>query len=320
MLERDVDPSVYRTRLRNTLRRMRESRKITQTIVAEEMSWSVSKLIRIEQGTVTISVNDLKALLAYYDVTEPDTVGSLVEMARNSRKPSWLRAYRDIANDTYLAFLGHEDTAIRSHSFQPILVPGLLQTDEYAAEVVKVTRGSKDPRRLNGLVALRLARQKRVLARNGALTLNYVLDESVVRRVVGGPAVMRRQISHLIDSCQRADLSLRILPFRVGVFRSMRVPFVVLEFSDPEDETILYLEYPQGEQLTRENGPPEEGGAAGEPSPPTTPLTYLQIFEELHGYTSEAETLSILQSALAALDDAPGGHAPAPATPPPDDR
>jgi transcriptional regulator with XRE-family HTH domain len=305
MPERDVDPSVYRRRLRNILRRTRESRGITQTTAAGAMSWSVSKLIRIETGIVTISVNDLKALLEYYGITEPKTVDDLISMTKNSRRQrhSWLAVYRGTASDVFLTFLGHEDTAVRSYSFQPVLVPGLLQTDEYAAEVLKVTRGSKDPKRITGLVELRTARQERVFSRTDEIKLHYLLDESVVRRAVGGPELMKRQISRLIESCQRDDLSIRIIPFRVGVYRSMRVPFVVLEFSEPEDEAVLYLEYPQGESLIKEDGPFDDGDAGAASSPPTTPPTYLQIFAELQQHTSEAGTLQILQSALTELDN-----------------
>ena len=157
MPERDMDPSVYRRRLRNTLRQTRESLGIIQATAAAEMSWSVSKLIRIETGMVTISVNDLKALLPSYRITDPEKVTSLVEMARNSRLSSWTSRYKGIASDVFLTYIGHEDAAVRSYSFQPILVPGLLQTDEYAAEVLRVMRGPKDSQRINGLVELRIA-------------------------------------------------------------------------------------------------------------------------------------------------------------------
>jgi len=297
-----MDPSVYRRRLRNTLRETRESLGIIQATAAAEMTWSVSKLIRIETGMVTISVNDLKALLGYYKIDDPERVASLIEMAKNSRRSSWTSPYKGIASDVFLTYIGHEDAAVRSYSFQPILVPGLLQTDEYATEVLRVLRGSKDPQRINGLVELRIARQERVFNRGDEIRLSYLIDESVVRRVVGGPEVMKRQVRHLIDECQQENLSIRIIPFGTGVYRSMRVPFVVLEFSDPEEEAVLYLEYPQRESLIREDRPFEDGDTGPQSSPPTTPPTYLEIFAELQQHTSDEETLRILQSALAELE------------------
>src|SRR5690348_538510 len=111
MAEQDVDPAVHRRRLRSILRRTRESLGIMQATAAHEMAWSVSKLIRIETGVVTISVNDLRALLTYYGITDTDRVAQLVEMARNARKNSWLQGYKGIASDAFLAFLAHEGTA-----------------------------------------------------------------------------------------------------------------------------------------------------------------------------------------------------------------
>ena len=301
MPEQDVDPAVHRRRLRNILRRARESQGIIQATAANAMSWSVSKLIRIETGAVTISVNDLRALLTYYDITEANRVDELVEMAKNAKKPSWLHDYKGVAGDVFLAFLAHEGTAVRSYSLQPVLIPGLLQTDEYATAVMRVMRGSKEPERISRLVELRIARQERVFARENDIKLNYLLDESAVRRVVGGPDVMRRQLDALINSCQRSNVSLRIVPFGQGVYRSIRVPFVVLEFSEPEDEPILFLEYPQGDSLIREDLLFDDGGTDAPLSPPTTAPTYLQIFSELREMTSDEETMAVLLSARAAF-------------------
>lgn len=302
--ERGVDPIVYRRRLRNILRRERDSQGMTQLAAASAMSWSVSKLIRIETGAVTISVNDLKALLEHYGITEPGRVSELIDMAKNSRaqRNSWLSAYRGIASDVFLTFLGHEDSAVRSYSFQPVLVPSLLQTEEYAAHVLTVMQGSKDPKRIDRLVELRTARQDRVFSRTDGIQLNYLLDESVVRRTVGSPHIMKRQIIHLIDSREQDNLSIRIIPFRGGVYRSMQVPFVVLEFSRPEDEAILYLEYPQGESLIREDEPSDFAYDRDSSWEPTNPPTYLQVFDELQEQTSDSETLQILRSALSDLD------------------
>jgi len=302
MPERDLDPTVYRRRLRTILREMRESQNITQGAAADEMSWSMSKLIRIESGSVTISVNDLKALVRYYGVVDQDRVNALVEMARNSRKHSWLTPYRGVAGDVFLTFLAHEDAAARSYSFQPILVPGLLQTEEYAAEVLRVIRGPKDLEYIERQVELRVARQEKVFSRTDKLDLHYLLDESVVRRAVGGQGVMKRQVSHLLESCQLDNVSLRIVPFNLGIYRSIRVPYVVLEFNDPENETILYLEYPQGESIVREDGPVDVDTTGATPDAPTAPPTYLEIFAELEQRTSDEETTQILENTLREFD------------------
>lgn len=300
MPERDVDPSVHRRKLRNMLRQTRENCGFTQSAAAEEMSWSVSKLIRIESGSVTISVNDLRALLRYYRITDEDQVNSLLDVARLARKRSWLKAYRDIASDAYLAYLGAEATAVRSYNFEPVLVPGLLQTDEYASEVLRVLRGPKIPSRTEGLVELRLTRQERILSRTDPpLDLHFLLDESVIRRPVGGSEVMSHQIKRLLDLSERDNISIRVIPYGLGLYRSIRVPFALLEFTDPEDETLLYLEYPQGGEVIREDVPALDNMTE---DPSTTPPTYLEIFSELEQSTAAEQTLGILQDTLQQFD------------------
>jgi transcriptional regulator with XRE-family HTH domain len=292
--EQDIDPSVHRRKLRNILRQLREESGKTQSATADAMSWSVSKLIRIESGSVTISVNDLRALLQCYDVTEPQRVEALIEMTKLARKRSWLNAYKGIASDVYLSYLAYEELAVTSRNFQPVLVPGLLQTEEYAASIVETIRGPKIPRRLNSLVQLRILRQERVFSRTD-LDLHFLLDESAIRRPVRGPDVMSRQLRHLLDISERDNVSLGVIPFSVGFYRSIRVPFVVFQFGQIEDEAILYLEYPQGEEIIREDVPVDDGTAA---DGPTTPPTYLEIFAELEHLTSADTTVAILEDAL----------------------
>jgi transcriptional regulator with XRE-family HTH domain len=293
--DQPVDPSVYRRRLRNILRRKRESLGIIQADVAKSMHWSISKLIRIETGQVSISVNDLTALLRYYQLTDPAEIEHLTQLAENARKHSVLSHYRGVVSDSFLAFLGHEESAVRSYNYQPTLVPGLLQTDEYAEAVLSVTRGPKTRTRIDGLVELRVARQERIRNRANQFELHYLLDESVVRRVVGSPAIMIRQLQLLMEACEYPNHSVGIIPFSAGLYRSIRVPFIVLEFDQPEDDAVLYLEYPQGEELIREDGPFDDQASDG--SPATVPPTYLQIFTELKLQTSAAQTRQILESA-----------------------
>ena len=124
MPEADVDPGVHRRKLRSVLRQLREACGKTQSETAAEMFWSVSKLIRIESGSVTISPNDLRALVKSYGVSDEATIESLVELARLARGRSWLSEFRDVASDEFLAYLAYEEMAVRSHNFQPVLVPG----------------------------------------------------------------------------------------------------------------------------------------------------------------------------------------------------
>lgn len=130
------DPTIHRRRLRSELRKAREAAGMTQRDVAAAMDWSQSKLIRIETGAVNISTNDLRALLGHYGIERARTE-NLVEVARASRdQPRW-NVYKDVAEPEYIAFLGYESSASIIRNFEPLLIPGLLQTEEYAREILK---------------------------------------------------------------------------------------------------------------------------------------------------------------------------------------
>jgi hypothetical protein len=261
------------------------------------MSWSVSKVIRIESGSVTISVNDLRALLRSYDVTDETRVEELVQIARLARGRSWLSPYKDVASDEYLAYLAYEEMAARSYNFQPVLVPGLLQTEEYATAIVQTIRGPKVPSRIEKMVELRISRQDKVFSRTDQFELYFLLDESAVRRTVGSAEIMRKQLERLIEFGDQENVTIAVIPFTAGFYRSIRVPFVVFEFSQPEDQAVLYLEYPNKEQIVREDVPAADGETGSGPAPPT----YLEIFAELQQFTSRETTQAILQSALESL-------------------
>jgi transcriptional regulator with XRE-family HTH domain len=290
------DPALFRRRLRSELRRAREANNMSQKEVALAMDWSVSKLIRIETGAVTITTNDLRALLSHYNINDRQKVETLVETAKKSRERSaWWTEFKDVATPELLALCGYESSAKVIRNFEPLLIPGLLQTEEYAQNILQHIRGPKDPRRLEGLVKLRLQRQE-LLAGDGRQALHYILDEGVVRRVVGGIGVMRKQLQQLRELAQSPGVTIGIVPFSHGMYRGLRVPYVVFEFDDPQDETILYLENPQGESVIfEENAAPDED--EGVP----TPAVYLEVFWELEQVAPPEDTLTILDDAIRSL-------------------
>ena len=248
---------------------------------------------------VTITTNDLRALLSYYKITDQGVVDYLVETARKSRERSaWWAEFKDIATPELLVMCGYESSARVIRNFEPLLVPGLLQTEEYAASVYEKVRGSKDPRRLEGLVKLRLQRQE-MLNADGQYSpsLHFIMDEAAIHRVVGGPAVMRKQLRRLKELAERPNVTIRVVPFTHGMYRGLRVPYVVFEYDDPQDETILYLENPQGETvISEQNAPPsdEDEGVA-------TPAIYLEMFWELEQAASMEDTQIILDRAISGL-------------------
>lgn len=261
-----ASPVVQRRRLRTELRKARQDAELTQEQVAEAMDWSLSKVIRIEGGSVGISTNDLKALLRYYKIVEPSRVAELIALARAARERSWWSMYRDAAPTGLLQLIGYESAASIRRNFEPLLVPGLLQTEEYARTVIQALAERLPAEHIDILVEIRMRRQE-LLDRSDPPLLFFILDEAVVRRLVGGKSIMRRQIRRLIEIAERPNVTIEVVPFSAGIHPGVKGSFVVLEFPDAGDDDVLYLESPRGDLISRDT--------------PEDVLGYREAFEEL---------------------------------------
>lgn len=240
------DPAFHRRRVRDRLRRAREEATLTQRQAADALDWSMSKLVRIEAGTVGVSTTDLKALLQLYQVYEVDA-GSLVEIARAARRRPWFSKYQRILKPAFAQYLGYERSASVICGFQPLTIPGLLQTEEYARAILKAGRA----RNIDESVELRIMRQE-LLNREDCPEIYYVLDEAALHRQVGGAAVMRSQLRHLTTMMDHAKISIEVVPFSAGAHASMIGSFTLLEFAD-WDEDVLYEETAHGSVTGRED-------------------------------------------------------------------
>jgi transcriptional regulator with XRE-family HTH domain len=240
-------PSFYRRRVREALRTARESAHLTQREAAQTMDWSMSKLVRIEAGSVGVSITDLRALLALYGVNDASQVNELVTMARASKERPWFSKYEKVLSPAFAQYLGYEDSSSVIRGFQPLTVPGLLQTDDYARAIVEASRVDQVDER----VELRTTRQE-LLERPDRPEIYYVLDEAALHRSVGGKMVMRSQLRHLRDLAQEPHTSIRIIPFSAGAHTAMKGSFTILEFAD-WDEDVLYLETAGGSVTSRED-------------------------------------------------------------------
>jgi transcriptional regulator with XRE-family HTH domain len=239
---------VKRRRLKSELRSARLEAKLTQDQVAEAMEWSPSKIIRIEAGSVGVSANDMKELLRLYGITDPKRVDELVTLARVARERS--TTYRD-APPKLLQFIEYEAAASAINMFQPALVPGLLQTEEYARTALGVLRPEATEAQVDASVKVRMKRQE-ILNRTEPVELLFVMDEAVIRRQVGGEDVMRRQVRHLVQVANRKNVTLEVVRFSAGAHVGMEGPFVIFEFPDTEDDDVLYLETSHGELIIRD--------------------------------------------------------------------
>jgi hypothetical protein len=245
-------PLVQRRRLRTELRKAREEAGLTQEQVAQAMDWSPSKVIRIEAGTSRIATNDLKVLLPHLKIVDPQQTGELLALAKGAKARSWWSKYREIASPGYLQFVEYEAAASATSNFEPLLIPGLLQTEEYARAVIQQFLEHPTTERVEALVELRMTRQE-LLERPDPPSLYFIMDEAVVRRLIGGADVMRRQVRHLIQMTDRPNVTVELVPFNAGVHPGMHGPFVVIEFPDTADDDVLYLENPRGDVVYRDS-------------------------------------------------------------------
>jgi transcriptional regulator with XRE-family HTH domain len=241
------DPAFYRRRVRDALRQAREKATLTQRQAADALDWSMSKLVRIEAGTVGVSTTDLRALLHLYGVEDPAEVDALAEMARATRRRPWFSKYQKILNPAFAQYLGYESSASIIRGFQPLTIPGLLQTDDYARAILQANRATD----IDDRAELRVARQE-LLDRENCPWIIYVIDEAALHRRVGGPGVMRGQLRHLRELKDHPRVSIQVVPFAAGAHSSMNGGFAILEFAD-WDEDVLYQETPRGSVTSRED-------------------------------------------------------------------
>jgi len=237
--------AVRRRRLRSELRRVRETASLTQDQVATAMDWSLSKVIRIENGAVGISTNDLKALLELYGVTEPARVDDLVGLAQSARQRAraWWSGYRSVISAQHLTYLGYEAAATAILQFHSGVVPALLQTEAYMRAVLRDTpRTPMSPEVIETLVKVRLSRQHHVLEQATPPEIVTVLDEAVLRRVVGRPHEMRDQLRHLLQLAKQPGCALQVLPFTAGAHPGVQGPFAILEFPDEQEPDVVSLD------------------------------------------------------------------------------
>jgi transcriptional regulator with XRE-family HTH domain len=235
-------PLVQRRRLRAELRRTRLEAGLTQESVTEEMDWSLSKIIRIETGSVGISTNDLTALLRLYKVSDPQRVAELVALGKVARQQSWYSKYRGLVPPIYFQYIEYETSASVIRTYETLVIPGLLQTEEYATEIMRLYRTHPEPEVVKARVEIRMKRQQFLLEREDAPSLFFILDEAVIHRLLGDKKTRHGQLDQLISTAKKPNITIEIVPFSVGLHSGMGENFSILEFSDPGDDDIVYFE------------------------------------------------------------------------------
>jgi transcriptional regulator with XRE-family HTH domain len=234
----NASPTVRHRRLGRELRRLREGAGLTIDEVATILECSDSKISRIETAHVRATPRDVRDLLNIYGITGEQQV-QLVQLAREARQKGWWhQAYGDLP---VRELVGLEDEATSIRTYLEQLVPGLLQTEEYARAVLRAIHPDLELEEVEHSVELRMARQQ-LLSRSDPPNLWAVLDEAVVRRQVGGVKVMKNQLERLVEDSALPNVTLQLLPFTLGEHTGMDGSFTIVGFPDPADRDVVYLE------------------------------------------------------------------------------
>ncbi|MHC3474955.1 helix-turn-helix domain-containing protein [Streptomyces sp. 7R007] len=237
-------PAVRRRKLGTELRALRTDAGLTSGEAARMVGWHQSKVSRIETGASGVKPADVRLLLDAYGVADPQLRELLLVLAGSDEggRPRWWHAYRGVLPPTYRDFISLESEADAMRTLETSVVPGLLQTPEYARAVTSAAVGGLDDERLDALVEVRLARQA-VLRANPPLELSAVLDEAVLRREIGGPDVMARQLERLLEAARLPQVRLQVLPFAAGAHVGVTGPFVIFSFSSTSDLDVVVLDH-----------------------------------------------------------------------------
>jgi transcriptional regulator with XRE-family HTH domain len=233
-----------RRRLAAELRRLRHETALSIEDVASRFGWQPSKLSRIENRQIGISVADLRKLLDIYQVTDRAHVAELTDMARRATERGWWQSFSSAVVPTALSnLIGLEAEARTIRSYEPELVPGLLQTEAYARAIMRAWQPAWTAADIDRRVDIRLGRQD-VLHHTGSPSpqVNCIINEAVLRRTVGGNEVMNEQIEILAKERDPANVTVQVLPFNVGAHPGMAGPFQMLTFFDPGDLGIVHVE------------------------------------------------------------------------------
>ncbi|MEU0479580.1 helix-turn-helix transcriptional regulator [Streptosporangium sp. NPDC006013] len=236
----DTSPTVRRRRLASELRRLRTERGLSMQEVADRMELTAASISRIETGRRGIRPRDLRAFLDMYEVPEADR-GPMLALSREARQRGWWQNYGDVLPGEYATLIGLEAEATSIRTYQQTLVPGLLQTADYARAVVAATRPGDTAEEIERRVSVRMERQKR-LADDNPLELSVILGEGVVRQHVGTAEITASQLKYLAEAGQQPNIMIQILPYRAGAHQAMTGSFNIVSFPAPSDLDVIYLE------------------------------------------------------------------------------
>jgi transcriptional regulator with XRE-family HTH domain len=237
---KDPGPTLLARHLAAELTRRREAAGLSREEAASRLEWSTSTIFRIETGRSHPQPRSVRDLMDLYGITGPEREG-LIQLARDARQPGWWHSFRDVLPNPYEVYIGLETGAVSIRNFEPLLIPGLLQTADYARAMVRGGARELDRDEIERRVEVRLSRQQ-VLLREDRPRLWAVIDEAVMCRVVGGPAVMAAQLQQLAEAAEHGKTTLQVVPFSAGAHAGTSGPFVILGLPEPAEPDLVYVE------------------------------------------------------------------------------
>jgi transcriptional regulator with XRE-family HTH domain len=246
-----VGPTARRRSVGSELRRLRESHSIELEEVADRVGLAPSKLSRIETGKAPTRTPYLNALLELYGVDDPGQRRVLQEMARDGHQRGWWAVWYGVLPTGFGIWFGLEAEAASLRVYEPQVVHGLLQTQDYARAVMSTVRMGKTAEEIERLVQLRMRRQD-VLHRAHPLDLWLILDEAVLRRIAGPSRIMREQLEHLYEASYWPNVTLQVLGFAGGLHPALGGSFAIIKFPERLDPDVVYTEGVTGQPYIEE--------------------------------------------------------------------
>ena len=232
-------PTFPRFQLGKQLRMLREQAKLTTEDVGLQLDCSPSTISRMEGGKVGIRRSTLERMLDIYELNDQEHRETLIALAKEGKQRGWFARYGDLPV-SYSRFIGLESAAVEMRDYEALVVPGLLQTEEYTRALLAAADADGPPEEaVEAHVKARRERQA-LLTKPDPLRLITVLDESVIRREIGGRDVMRSQLKRLAEAARMRNISIQILPFEGGAYAGMAGSFAILKFTDAP--SVVYAE------------------------------------------------------------------------------
>ena len=236
-------------RVAGELRRLRARSGHSCATVGTALGISASKISRIETGRIGLQADEVAALLGFYQVAKP-LREELLELLRRAAEPGWWQVQGSRLPELWQELIDFERSATAIVNYEPLVVPGLLQSADYAGALIHAANPALSEDEVENRVAARTARQA-LLGRPRPPRLLVLLEEGVLRRVVGDAGLMRRQVRHLEDAATRSNVTIQVVPTAAGAHPGLEGPFVILEFDG--DPTIVHLETRRGSAFLDED-------------------------------------------------------------------